>query len=96
MSGKMANGQRRFVTVDDIAKELEVPRPTVYQWIRMKKLAAYKFGKYVKVTPAALEDYIRRSHKGVETEESSTKTDYGRMRQVRKELDAFFFKIRRR
>jgi len=46
--------QPRFVTVEFISKDLDVKETTVREWIRQKKLPAYRVGKTYRIK---LEDY---------------------------------------
>lgn len=96
MSGDVK--KKRFLTVDDVAEELEVPRKSVYQWVRAKKLAAYKIGRHVKVTHEALDDFLKRSEMGVEdkAEPQKQRVNYARQRQVRRELEEIFKSSRNR
>lgn len=48
-----------FLTVNDIAKRLNISPDTVRKWIREKKLKAYQVGDY-RIKPADFEDFLRR------------------------------------
>lgn len=50
-----------WLTVEDIAAELEEKESTVRYWIQKKRLVAYKFGKKLKVKREALEKFIEES-----------------------------------
>lgn len=50
-----------WLTVEQIAKQLDEPEPTVRYWIQKKRLPAYKFGKKLKVKREDLEKFIEQS-----------------------------------
>jgi len=58
------NSERRYLTVKEVAAELEVSLGTVYELIRNRKLSALHVGAVLKVTPEALQDFIRRNTTG--------------------------------
>lgn len=47
-----------YLTVDQIAEELDVAKTTVREWIQEKKLVAYKLGRNWKVKRTDLEKFI--------------------------------------
>ena len=51
----------QWLSVEDIAKELNVPLDTVRFWIRSKRLKAYKPGKEYRVKREDLEEFINES-----------------------------------
>lgn len=57
----MEQPQIKWLTVEQIAKQLDEPEPTVRYWIQKKRLTAYKFGKKLKVKPEDLEKFIEES-----------------------------------
>ncbi len=48
--------ESRFITVEKIARDLDVSEDAVRAWIRDKKLPAYRFGKEYRIK---VEDYER-------------------------------------
>lgn len=57
----MEQQQIEWLTVEQIAKRLDEPEPTVRYWIQKKRLPAYKFGKKLKVKQEDLEKFIEQS-----------------------------------
>ena len=51
----------QWLSVEDIAKELNVPLDTVRFWIRSKRLKAYKPGKEYRVKREDLEEFLEES-----------------------------------
>jgi len=47
-----------LLTIAQVAARLNVPKPYAYELIRQQKLAAVRFGKYVRVTKETLVKYI--------------------------------------
>ena len=58
--------QSADLTVEQVAERFGRSPGTVRDWIRAKKLRAYPFGKEYRVTPAALEEFIRAHREGKE------------------------------
>lgn len=54
----MEKARTEYLTVDQIAEELDVAKTTVREWIQEKKLKAYKLGRNWKVKRADLEKFI--------------------------------------
>ena len=52
--------QERFLTVEQIAKDLQVAEDTVRGWIRNKQLPAYRFGKEYRVKREDYEEFIKK------------------------------------
>ncbi len=50
-----------WLSVEDIAKELNVPVDTVRAWIRSKKLVAYRPGREYRVKRADLDKFLEES-----------------------------------
>lgn len=50
-----------WLTVEQIARKLDEPEPTVRYWIQKKRLPAYKFGRKLKVRVSDLETFIENS-----------------------------------
>lgn len=46
--------EKRFLTVPDIAQDLQVKEDTVRDWIRRRELAAYRVGREYRIK---IEDY---------------------------------------
>lgn len=57
----MEQQRTEWLTVEDIAEELEEKPNSVREWIRSKKLTAYKFGRRLKVKREDLEKFIENS-----------------------------------
>ncbi len=51
----------QWLSVEDIAKELNVPLDTVRYWIRSKRLRAYKPGKEYRVKREDLDRFLEDS-----------------------------------
>jgi len=51
----------QWLSVEDIAKELNVPLDTVRSWIRSKRLKAYKPGKEYRVKREDLDRFLEES-----------------------------------
>ena len=51
----------QWLSVEDIAKELNVPLDTVRFWIRSKRLRAYKPGKEYRVRREDLDRFLEES-----------------------------------
>ena len=60
--------EERFIKVEDIAKELDVEPETVREWIRAKKLPAYKIGREYRIERSDYEAFLakRRTVEGNE------------------------------
>ena len=50
-----------WLSVEDIAKELNVPVDTVRGWIRSKKLAAYRPGREYRIRRTDLDRFLEES-----------------------------------
>ena len=50
-----------YLTVEEIAKQLGEKETSVRDWIRSKRLTAYKFGRRLKVKRSDLEKFIENS-----------------------------------
>lgn len=51
----------RFVTVKFISEDLDVPEDTVREWIRQKKLPAYRVGREYRIKREDYEKFLRES-----------------------------------
>jgi excisionase family DNA binding protein len=51
----------RFVTVKFISEDLDVPEDTVREWIRQKKLPAYRVGREYRIKREEYEKFLRES-----------------------------------
>ncbi len=56
----MNDAQPRFLTPADVAKTLRVNVAKVYQLVEARELKSTRVGHLIRITPEALEDYIRR------------------------------------
>lgn len=54
----MEQAKTEYLTVDQIADELDVAKTTVREWIQEKKLVAYKLGRNWKIKRVDLEKFI--------------------------------------
>jgi excisionase family DNA binding protein len=52
--------QQTWLSVEHIAKELDVEEETVRNWIRRRQLKAYKFGRDFRIKVTDYEDFIER------------------------------------
>jgi excisionase family DNA binding protein len=48
-----------YFTPEEIAVSLRVTAPTVYEWLRSRQLDGVKAGKFWRVSPPALEAFLR-------------------------------------
>ncbi len=51
-----------YVTPEEVAEALKVGRPTVYQWVRLGKLDAAKFGRTVRITRESYDRFVQEGH----------------------------------
>ena len=51
----------RFVTVKFISEDLDVPEDTVREWIRQKKLPAYRVGREYRIKKEDYEKFLQES-----------------------------------
>jgi excisionase family DNA binding protein len=56
----MNDARPRFLTPADVAKELRVNIATVYKLIETREIQSTRVGHLIRITPAALEAYIKR------------------------------------
>lgn len=56
---KAPHGMTEYLTVDEVAKMLQVSRVTVYTFINSGKLESIKIGKSRRITRAAVEQFMR-------------------------------------
>jgi len=52
--------EARFMTVEDIARDLGVAEDTVRSWIRQKKLPAYRVGKEYRIKIVDYERFLQQ------------------------------------
>lgn len=52
--------EARFMTVEDIARDLSVAEDTVRGWIREKKLPAYRVGKEYRIKIVDYEHFLEQ------------------------------------
>jgi excisionase family DNA binding protein len=52
--------EARFMTVEDIARDLSVAEDTVRGWIREKKLPAYRVGKEYRIKIVDYERFLQQ------------------------------------
>jgi excisionase family DNA binding protein len=63
--------EERFLKVEDIAKELDVEQETVREWIRAKKLAAYKIGREYRIERSDYEAFLAKRRTVEEKQEGT-------------------------
>ncbi len=54
----MLAAEDRFLSLEDVAKRLQVSDRTVRRWVKDGKLAAYKPGREWRIRPSDLEDFL--------------------------------------
>ena len=47
-----------LLTIEQVAQRLNVPKSNAYELVRQHKLVAVRLGKYVRVAPEALDQYL--------------------------------------
>jgi excisionase family DNA binding protein len=52
--------EARFLTVEDIARDLSIAEDTVRSWIREKKLPAYRVGKEYRIKIVDYERFLEQ------------------------------------
>lgn len=52
--------KNEFLTVEQVAKYLQVDQRTIYRYIKAKKLKATKIGSW-RIAPEDIQDFIKRS-----------------------------------
>lgn len=52
--------EARFLTVEDIARDLSIAEDTVRSWIRDKKLPAYRVGKEYRIKIVDYEHFLEQ------------------------------------
>lgn len=50
----------RWLTVEDIAKDLDIKEDTIRGWIRDKKLPAYRVGREYRIKPVDYERFLEQ------------------------------------
>ena len=53
-----------YLTVADVSALLQVKRQTAYGWIYRRILPHYKVGKFVRIDPRDLEEFLRLNRRG--------------------------------
>lgn len=51
---------KRFLLVEDIARDLQVTEDTVRTWIRQKRLPAFRIGKEYRILKEDYEEFLRK------------------------------------
>ncbi len=57
-------GQRQLLTVNEVAQILHVTRATIYGWVFRRILPHMKIGRFVRVDPADLAEFLRLRRRG--------------------------------
>ena len=57
-------GQPQFLTVSEVARILQVTRATVYGWVFRRILPHVKVGRFVRVDPVDLKEFLRLRRRG--------------------------------
>ncbi len=61
----------KYLTVKEVADHLQVSRQAVYNWINEGRLKAVRVGTHVRITGAALREFIQPVVPGEHIEEDS-------------------------
>ena len=65
MKGAVIMSEIKIYTLEEVMDILHVTQRTMYRYIKTGKLKAVKIGKYWRVSPEALQDFIKN---GTETQ----------------------------
>jgi excisionase family DNA binding protein len=57
-------GDTNYMTVMDVARQLQITRATVYGWIFRRILPHVKIGRFVRVSPVDLAEFLRLRRRG--------------------------------
>lgn len=50
--------KEQYYSIEEVAKILKVAYLTVYRWVQLKKLIAYKAGKQYRIKKEDLDDFL--------------------------------------
>jgi excisionase family DNA binding protein len=56
--------KNRFLTVEDVADYLQVSKATVYGWIFRRILPHVKIGRFVRISPSDLAEFLELRRRG--------------------------------
>jgi excisionase family DNA binding protein len=62
---------KEFLTVEQIANELDLSEETVLRWIRKKELKAYRLGKTYRITREDYQEFLDQRYTGRTNEEKN-------------------------
>jgi excisionase family DNA binding protein len=54
---------RTYRTVTEISRDENAKLPTIYQWVRRRKLRAYRVGSQIRITNEAWEEFVLQCNK---------------------------------
>ena len=57
----MNDSEREFYTAQDVAEKLDVNIMTIYRYIKVGKLKAYKIGKEFRIEKAEYQSFLEKS-----------------------------------
>lgn len=57
--------ERRFISVEDLAKYLDLSINTIYSWVYQRKIPYWKFGRLVKFDLREIDEWIKTKREGV-------------------------------
>lgn len=55
---------KEYLTVEQIAKELDLSEETILRWIRNKELKAYRLGKTYRITKEDYQEFLDQRYTG--------------------------------
>lgn len=61
----------RWLSVQEIAQYLGISKETIYRWVEVKKIPAYKIGKQWKFKAAEVDEWVRKKGKTLSQSEVS-------------------------
>ena len=62
-----------WVSVDEVAKHLDVARDSVYRWVESRSLPAHRIGRILKFRISEVDTWVRSHDSGVTGESSENK-----------------------
>jgi len=55
------NGEARLLNMQQVAQRLNIPKTKAYELVRQGRLPAVRVGKYIRVEPSKLEEWMTRN-----------------------------------
>jgi excisionase family DNA binding protein len=74
MMMKLKIDENRFLTVQDVADHLQVSKATVYGWIFRRILPHVKVGRFVRISPTDLAEFLELRRRGPSSSISNGRT----------------------